>query len=326
MKKLFILLLLIPSICWAAPPTRVATYNTGDVISSTDVTANEDALFNYTQAGVDTYADLSIVNADISASANIQSEKLNLTSIAQGVNITSGGSFTNGGTTTMNGNVVIGDAIGDTLVIDSGDWTLTNATTFTLTGALTFSGTIADLGIVTTADLNGGTMDNVQVDAQTSTGMLYVNDATDDLSGLGSQGTSGQVLKSAGAGVNPTFGDPPGFMMSHNTWTSITSTSNPHYLFQMPFNATLVEVSVSAGVVDDANTNETYSMNVEEDGTTVLGSAISIPRGSIDTVYVGTITDSSIADNATIEVLFSLGGNTPILGEITVVLTFREVL
>lgn len=234
-KHLFILFLLIPSISFAAPPTRVSTYTTGEVISSTDVTANEDALFNYVQAGVDTYKDLSIVDADISASANIQSDKLNLTSIEQAVAITSTGSFTNGGTTDLNGAVTIGDAIGDTLVIDAGSWTLTNATTWTLTGALTFSGTIANLGIVTTADINGGTMDGVQIAGATTTGTIFYNDASDDVASL-VPGADNTVLTSTGATGIPAYESPGIELLSTTTVTDgsntgdITITAGKRYL------------------------------------------------------------------------------------------------
>ena len=85
MKKL--ILLLIPFLI-AAAPSRVSTYVSGTTISSTAVTANEDALFNYVQTGVDTIKDGSIINADLSASAAIAASKLNLTTIAQPVSFT----------------------------------------------------------------------------------------------------------------------------------------------------------------------------------------------------------------------------------------------
>ena len=92
MIRKILLFLLIPSIVFAAPPSRINTYSPNTTISSSDVTENENSIFNYLQAGVDTYADASIANADISASANIQSDKLNLTSIAQ--NISNSGTIT----------------------------------------------------------------------------------------------------------------------------------------------------------------------------------------------------------------------------------------
>ena len=74
------MLLLIPFLIGAAP-SRQKTYTSGETISSSDVTANEDAIFNYLQSGVDTYSAVSITNADISPAANIQTNKINLTAI-----------------------------------------------------------------------------------------------------------------------------------------------------------------------------------------------------------------------------------------------------
>lgn len=209
MKKILILLtiLLIPTICFASPPARVATYTSGQVISSTDVTANEDAIFNYLSAGVDSYSDGSILNADIGASANIQSDKLNLTSIAQAVTVTSGGSFTSAGTNTLSGSTTI-----------SGSLSVTNSATF--------SGiTIASLGTVTTGviteiDLNGGSIDgttigqtsptagrfsNIRFNSAVPNSIVYDSDA--GLTRL-APGTSGQYLKANGAGSAPSFASP----------------------------------------------------------------------------------------------------------------------
>lgn len=55
MKKiLLILFLLIPSLAMAAPPQRQVSYIPLTTIRSDDVTANEDEIFRYLQAGVDT--------------------------------------------------------------------------------------------------------------------------------------------------------------------------------------------------------------------------------------------------------------------------------
>src|SRR3990167_4035182 len=91
MKKLLLILslILIPQICLYAPPTRTYTYTTGNVIDPSQNTTNEDNIFNYLTTGVDTYADGTIVsadildgtivNADISGSAAVGYSKLNLT-------------------------------------------------------------------------------------------------------------------------------------------------------------------------------------------------------------------------------------------------------
>lgn len=73
------LALIIALFSIAAAPTRVSTYTTGTTIRSADVTANENAIFNYLQAGVDTFSAGSIMNAAISSSAAIAYSKLNLT-------------------------------------------------------------------------------------------------------------------------------------------------------------------------------------------------------------------------------------------------------
>ena len=83
MKKLLILLF-VPFLI-AAAPIRENLYVPGAIIDADDVMANEDAIFNYLEAGIDTYAVESILNADINTSANIQSAKLNLSAISQAV-------------------------------------------------------------------------------------------------------------------------------------------------------------------------------------------------------------------------------------------------
>jgi hypothetical protein len=194
MKKIIfiVLFLFICSTAYSAAPSRTQTYTTGEVISSSEVTENEDNIFNYLQAGVQVIADGSIVNADVNASANIQSEKLNLQSVAQAVRITSAGSFENDGTTDFDGNV-------------------------------TFAGvTITDLGTVTTGimtevDINKGSIDNVIMGANgdvnivegtisgitlanaSAHGDVYYNDGSNNVAIL-APGTSGQLLQTQGSG------------------------------------------------------------------------------------------------------------------------------
>ncbi len=72
------LFLLFTTNLWAAPPARVYTYTTGEIIAPDKVTNNEDVIFSYLTTGVDTYVDGSIINADISGSAAITYGKLSL--------------------------------------------------------------------------------------------------------------------------------------------------------------------------------------------------------------------------------------------------------
>ena len=68
MRRIGIALLLLTSgwgVVEAACPSRVATYTAGQVISPTDVTSNEDTIFNYLCNGVDTIDDGAVTSADI---------------------------------------------------------------------------------------------------------------------------------------------------------------------------------------------------------------------------------------------------------------------
>lgn len=100
-----------------------------------------------------------------------------------------------------------------------------------------------------------------------------------------------------------------------------TATLDPVATFQMPFAATLMEVSVCARDIDTDDGNETYTVDLEEAGTSVLSSAISISADN--TPVVGTISDSSIANNAKMEVVLTVGGTTPTIDDLTVLLTFK---
>lgn len=279
MKRLLLILsLFTASTVYAAPPARLYNYITGTTIESSQVTANEDVIYNYLQAGVDVYSDNSIVNADVNSSAAILASKLNLSAVSQDIahsgvltqsNSASFTAITNLGTVTTadinagsfdnltsltaaadldigswsfragtliadqipSGRVLVtttnGEITSDTdLTFSTDTLTATKIAAFSLTGKLTAAaneiegsnfdidgGTIdgATLGgaaqvIVTDADINGGTLDGVQIGGTEATGELIVNNASDDADGLGSQGSAGQFLKSAGTGANPTFG------------------------------------------------------------------------------------------------------------------------
>lgn len=101
-----------------------------------------------------------------------------------------------------------------------------------------------------------------------------------------------------------------------------TATLDPAGTFQMPFAATLIEVSATARDIDLTTEDETYTVDLEEAGTTVLSSAIAIVADN--TPVVGTIADAAIADNAKMEVVLTLGGTTPVLDDLTVLLTFKS--
>ena len=141
----------------------MSSYVNDSIISSDAVSNNENALFNYLQAGVDTYKDNTIVNADIAASANIQSDKLNLASIGQnmamssalfsfakGSDVASATSITLGsgnffditGTTTITG--ITAKAAGTVVILQfDSSLTVTDGSTLRLAG--NFSATANDI-------------------------------------------------------------------------------------------------------------------------------------------------------------------------------------
>jgi len=121
MKRLLILVLMLCVVpVYASAPTRVYTYTAGNVIQPSEVTANEDAIFRYLTAGVDTIAansvgtsqliadsvttakilDGTIVSADISATAAIPYSKLTLTGLVATADLSNTISISTSGTIT----------------------------------------------------------------------------------------------------------------------------------------------------------------------------------------------------------------------------------
>jgi len=163
MKKTFYLTLLFlffsQPFSWAAPPSRSFTYVTGTTIRSNDVTTNEDNIFSYLQAGVDTYAAGSISNVDIANNAAIAESKLDIGTISGAT--TFSGDLTVSGTFTANGNTLLGNGA-DTITINaSSGITYTPAATRTFSNPQTVSGTWASLGTVTTFAATGGTLTGI---------------------------------------------------------------------------------------------------------------------------------------------------------------------
>lgn len=99
-----------------------------------------------------------------------------------------------------------------------------------------------------------------------------------------------------------------------------TTTVSPLATYQMPFAATLSEVSAAARRLNTEG-NETYQINCLEAGTTVLSSQISLTAN--ETAVVGTVSDASIADNAKMTMVLTLGGSTPQLDDLMVLMTFK---
>jgi len=98
-----------------------------------------------------------------------------------------------------------------------------------------------------------------------------------------------------------------------------TATAADVIQFQIPFKAKVLGVSATARA--SGGTSPTLTVDVQEDGTSILGSAISITAG---TVSEGTVSDSTLADESSITVDLAIGGTSPTWDDITVLLTLRR--
>ena len=154
--------------------------------------------------------------------------------------------------------------------------------------------TVTDLGSVTTCDINGGTMDGVQIGGTTATGELIVNNASDNADGLGSQGTAGQVFTSAGTGANPTWVSPALTLISTTSVTTsnsgdITIAASKLYKIIITINAISADDTIGLRFDSDSGNDYQYFRHgLHTPGTnTAIDSgatnASSIVLGGVDT-------------------------------------------
>jgi hypothetical protein len=95
-----------------------------------------------------------------------------------------------------------------------------------------------------------------------------------------------------------------------------TATTAGVVKFTLPYPVKLVGVSATARA--SGGTTPTLTVDVKEGGTTVLSAPVSVTAG---TVSEGTITDATLADEASMTVDLAIGGTTPTWNDITVLLT-----
>ncbi len=194
-------------------------FSAGATIIASEHNQNFDELYNEING--------QLSNINIDSNAAIVASKLNLASIVQ--DITHSGAMTHSGTFNTTGATNLGDGA-DLLTINcSSGITYTPAATWTFTAGQTVSGTwanlgsvttcdinggtidgvtigassaptVTDLGSVATCDINGGTLDGVQVAGASTHGAVFYNNGSNDVAQLAT-GTSGQYLQSQGSGA-----------------------------------------------------------------------------------------------------------------------------
>ena len=123
-KYILALMVLMPSAVFASAPSRPNNYVSNTVIDPAAVNANENTLYTYLQAGVDTYAVGSITGAAISGSAAIPYSKLSLGNSILGSDISttanvSIGTFSVTGLTTT-GSLLVGSVHQGDVLYDNG--------------------------------------------------------------------------------------------------------------------------------------------------------------------------------------------------------------
>lgn len=130
------------------------------------------------------------------------------------------------------------------------------------------------------------------------------------------------ITPALAATSNPSPGS-SGYMVVPLTFSrTITATVTP-IAFTVPYPARLVSVSAYVRDVDVADTNETYTVDIQEAGTTVLSATMAFTADG--QTKTGTISDAAIADESAMTVVVTLGGTTPSLTDLTVMLVLKRL-
>lgn len=105
---------------------------------------------------------------------------------------------------------------------------------------------------------------------------------------------------------------------------TVSSVSTPVIArIKLPFPATAIAVSASCETADYSSTDETYKIDVLEGGTTILSAPINMLAA--DTVYEGTISDKTLADEGVLTVTLDVAGTTPSVTDVTVLLVLKRL-
>lgn len=164
MRKLSLILLslLISIPAYAAAPSRTYNYISHTTIDPAQNNTNENNLYSYLQAGVDTYAAGSIDNTAISASAAIAYSKLNLIGgiVNADVNATAGITYSK---LNLTGGIVNADVNASAAIVDTKLATISTAGKVSGAALTSLSSTPSGAGVMPTANLGSGTANSTTV-------------------------------------------------------------------------------------------------------------------------------------------------------------------
>ena len=152
----------MPAIVFAAAPSRTYNYVSHTTIDPTQNNTNENALYSYLQAGVDTYAAGSIDNTDISSSAAISYSKLNLIGSITNSDVNASAAIAYS-KLDLAGSIINADISASAAIVDTKLAQITTAGKVSGAAVTAISSLPAGAGLVPTANLGSGTANSTTV-------------------------------------------------------------------------------------------------------------------------------------------------------------------
>lgn len=150
------LLIIFPFSVEAAAPSRTYSYVAHTTIDPTQNNTNENSLYSYLQAGVDTYAAGSITDTAISSIAAISYSKLNLLGSIVNADISNSAAITYSKLSLTNG-IVNADINSSAAIIDTKLATISTAGKVSGSSLTSLSSIPSGAGVIPTANLGSGT-------------------------------------------------------------------------------------------------------------------------------------------------------------------------
>jgi len=214
----------------------------------------------------------------------------------------------NGAPTIDNNLIVTGDLIVSGNIAGSIDTSIAELDTLTVTTSATFAGaTIANLGTVTTADINGGTLDNVTIGGSVAGSGTFsslvattadINGGTVDGATIGASSAAAGTFTTLTSGNITTSGN---IIRSGDADTYITWSTNTINLYaggatRLSANASGIQIGAGNRIVEVLNDNTMATAN-----STTLATSSSI-KAYVDAIDVSNTVNSIVIGKHTIHV------------------------
>lgn len=101
----------------------------------------------------------------------------------------------------------------------------------------------------------------------------------------------------------------------------VTASTDDIAVIKLPFRAYVMGVSATARA--SSGTDETLTVDVEDDGTSILSAPIAVTAAA---VAEGTVSTKQIADESLVSIDLAIGGtDTPTFTDITILLTLQRI-